>query len=79
MTVTVAPYTPPPVCKGDGDGTICWFFCNGRHICDLGEGDCNHNDHCRGDLICGKDNCRDFHPEALGGMDCCTTPSECST
>ena len=25
--------------------------------CSVGEGDCDNDSHCAGDLVCGKDNC----------------------
>ena len=44
--------------------------------CPLGRGDCDTDDECKGDLLCGANNCKDefsapgtkWHPEA----DCCT-------
>ena len=38
--------------------------CGGDSCCDtkpggclVGEGDCDNDSHCKGDLVCGKDNC----------------------
>ena len=36
--------------------------CNVTHPCLLGEGDCDHDDQCDMDLMCGLNNCIDFHP-----------------
>ena len=41
--------------------------------CGLGEGDCDVNSDCRGDLVCGKDNCPQNGLFDLTD-DCCTTP-----
>ena len=37
--------------------------------CDLGEGDCDDDDECSGELICGTDNCEGM--EYDNGDDCC--------
>ena len=46
-----------------------WGCCTSSNPCGLGEGDCDNDDQCAGDLVCGTDNC------AAGAwyMDCCTT------
>ncbi len=50
--------------QGDADGC-----CTEQFPCDAGEGDCDSSDECRGDLVCGTDNCvgGNFHD----GDDCC--------
>ena len=40
--------------------------CNVTHPCLLGEGDCDHDDQCDMDLLCGLNNCIDFHPSVRG-------------
>ena len=39
--------------------------------CYEGEGDCDRDSHCAGDLVCGKDNCRRFNPASPATHDCC--------
>ena len=34
--------------------------CSKKTPCDLGEGYCHNNDHCKGGLICGQENCNKF-------------------
>ena len=54
-------------------------YCDDR-ICGLGDGDCDYDWHCNGDLVCGTDNCAQFHPH-IGSRrqddgnvpDCCET------
>merc|ERR1712133_90813 len=49
--------------------------CSADVPCGLGEGDCDSDDECSGDLVCGTNNCittgTDFTPQA----DCCELPS----
>ena len=45
-------------------------FCSITYPCGVGEGDCDGNDECINDLVCGLDNC----PNSLGAsyeIDCC--------
>ena len=45
--------------------------CSVDHPCGRGEGDCDKDDECTVDTICGTDNCGpDFPP----GFDCCFNP-----
>ena len=42
--------------------------CSEENPCGVGEGDCDHDNECEGELTCGKNNCADFpSPKA----DCC--------
>ena len=52
-----------------------WSCCSDTTPCGVGEGDCDRDSHCAGDLKCGKDNC----PAGHGNMDCCTAtpPMRC--
>lgn len=59
-------------CKGTDTGC-----CTEDEPCDLGDGDCDEDSQCRGDLICGDNNCpagNDQIDSALlwnAGDDCC--------
>merc|ERR1712126_338253 len=47
--------------------------CSSSNICREGEGDCDSNNDCLGDLVCGRENCGGGPTfEALD--DCCRTP-----
>ena len=59
----------PPI--GDIWGMKCTesgheHFCSQQFPCNENEGDCDFDDHCIGDLICGSNNC------ANSSGDCCT-------
>ena len=62
-----------------------WDCCNPVSQCGLGEGDCDTDDDCYGDLICGglkdkSNNCKnDFAYPGIAWMekaDCCTKPGK---
>merc|ERR1711962_1479639 len=53
---------------GSGD----WSFCKGS--CTLGQGDCDRDTDCIGNLFCGQNNCRLFHSQAHPWADCCMKP-----
>ena len=44
--------------------------CTAQNPCGRGEGDCDEDYQCLGDLVCGIDNCGSQFP--VGGADCCT-------
>ena len=51
-----------------------WIFCGSSSgLCGLGEGDCRGNEDCEAGLICGVDNCEDFHPgiSMASHLNCC--------
>ena len=50
--------------KGDED------FCTIDEPCGVDEGDCDGNDDCRNDLVCGSDNCPDSQGNSTT-TDCC--------
>jgi len=54
-------------------GSNDWSYCNSGD-CLEGQGDCDYDYHCADGLICGTDNCRDFHPDAETIADCCYSP-----
>ena len=47
-----------------------WSCCNPSNQCYEGEGDCDKNSDCAGDLVCGKNNCGDAWSNKA--YDCCT-------
>ena len=47
---------------------IDWHCCTPSSPCGQGKGDCDNDDDCAGDLVCGKDNC------GRGALDCCVRP-----
>jgi hypothetical protein len=59
-------YDKPGIGASD-DGS----YCKPSRRCSEGQGDCDSDDDCASGLACGKDNCRDFHPNAATSMDCC--------
>ena len=54
---------------GTGSGSD-WSYCK-NNVCSLGQGDCDSDSECSGSLICGLNNCRDFHANASFVADCC--------
>merc|ERR1711910_176420 len=83
VIVPGTPLTPPPGqrCRGRNyDGRRC---CTPENPCDEGEGDCdgagdggdNDGDRgCRGDLVCGSNNCKQFGAYYHDKDDCCERP-----
>ena len=54
----------------DGSDNDC---CTTSNLCGIGDGDCDSDDQCQGDLICGSNNC----DTSLGfgsEWDCCYDP-----
>ena len=45
--------------------------CKTGHQCGVGEGDCDYDTECYGNLECGTDNCGSEFPS---GADCCVEP-----
>ena len=62
-------YDPNIIATRCTGGDSC---CSESELCKEGEGDCDDDSQCVGNLICGKDNCRDYNPTALPESDCCT-------
>ena len=57
-------------CTASADDSGC---CTSKFQCYEGEGDCDSDSECAGDLLCGKDNCVNFNsawPDSA--FDCCT-------
>jgi len=72
-------------CECPGSAYCCGGdSCCRNGVCNWGEGDCDSNKDCAGELVCGKDNCRtmkgdrpsfdstDDCCECQGGDNCCT-------
>ena len=62
---------------GTGDAAT-WACCNLENQCGFGEGDCDSNYQCEGNLICGTDNCQAMYPYKNFDTyaDCCYDPSK---
>ena len=56
-------------CDPANDDRSC---CTSSSPCSLGEGDCDSDSHCAGDLVCGTDNCAAGSPS----LDCCEEGKE---
>ena len=62
-----------PVILRIGIFTECdniWDCCTSENPCGLNRGDCDLNDHCMNDLVCGIANCGEGFPV---NSDCCET------
>jgi len=59
-----------------GIGTSAdWNFCSKSDPCSKGQGDCDYDNDCQGELICGENNCKDIHGnDAASLADCCHLP-----
>ena len=60
---------------GKGDGECCESDDPEDEKCEEGQGDCDKDDGCAGDLVCGKNNCREYHKDAGPKEDCCRKPN----
>ena len=61
---------PAPRCIRSGTSVAdTWGCCSSSNPCGADEGDCDNDNDCSGNLICGVNNCvgSQFHPAA----DCC--------
>ena len=45
--------------------------CSSSNLCGEGEGDCDYDSHCAGNLICEQDNCQKFDSRWSSQQDCC--------
>jgi len=57
-------------CNGDGDEEDIEHCCSEKNPCNEGEGDCDVSGECKGDLVCGTDNC-DPDKYSQEWVDCC--------
>ena len=58
--------TSPKNCTASNNDQSC---CSPSSPCGLREGDCDHDNECAGDLVCGDNNCAAGDSD----MDCCTS------
>jgi len=58
-------------CTGLTGSSAC---CSKDAPCPEKGGDCDDDDECQGDLVCGFNNCKDFQPNAVDTFDCCIRP-----
>jgi len=58
-------------CGGDGDYYDVMDCCSNSQPCGLGEGDCDNDSDCEGDLVCGQNNCGPPHSLVSSEADCC--------
>ena len=66
-----------PWCKGrnyPGGRECCESEDPEGSKCTEGQGDCDSDAGCAGDLVCGRNNCREYHSGASHRDDCCTRP-----
>ena len=52
-----------------------WNCCTTANPCSLGKGDCNSDNECGGDLICGVNNCQRDFGFGFSTADCCIDAS----
>ena len=62
---------------GTGDAAT-WACCDLENQCGFGEGDCDSNYQCEGNLECGIDNCQAMNSTKAFSInaDCCYDPSK---
>ena len=69
--VTTTAATTPINSPGLGTDTD-WGFCTAQQPCDESQGDCDNDGECRGNLVCGRNNCRQIHGNiSISSADCC--------
>jgi len=70
--------TPKPECDGSYGTAHCCVIAasdTGAQKCSVGQGDCDMDFQCEDGLLCGKNNCQEFNPNAEPGHDCCYIPT----
>jgi len=81
-TTTPAPTTAAPKVSGNpacNPATwekFSWACCTKAAPCGVGEGDCDNDKECSGNLVCGKNNCPEEFTYKYGKNrpDCCEAP-----
>ena len=53
-----------------------WSCCTDSEPCEEFEGDCDNDDQCKDDFICGENNCISFNPIFDPAADCCIQPNK---
>lgn len=53
-------------------GQNSWGCCSPSKPCPEGEGDCDNDSECSGNLVCGSNNCKKWNSKAHSAMDCCS-------
>jgi len=76
VTTTTTTTASPSTCTGQPTD---WDCCSSSSPCQAGQGDCDYDSDCAGSLVCGNDNCQNFHPGAEALADCCITPGVTTT
>ena len=61
-------------CNGIGYGYNEYYrnCCSEINLCGINQGDCDSDDQCDGDLVCGNNNCPSPFPS---NADCCKNPA----
>jgi hypothetical protein len=76
--ITSVPVAESSTC--DGDGSTNFDCCTNDAPCVKGNGDCDFDTDCAGDLYCGEDNCLLYHSTLNSAWettaDCCTDVNE---
>ena len=62
--------------SGIGDKNT-WSCCSIENPCDENDGDCDSSAECKGELLCGLNNCNDINNATHfdGSADCCFDPT----
>ena len=66
-------HIPDKVCNGIGHDYNDYFrgCCTTSNLCGINQGDCDSDDECSGNLVCGTNNCPSPFPS---NADCCENP-----
>ena len=71
-----------PLARGSGCQNGGWSCCSSSNQCGIGEGDCDNDSECSGNLVCGTDNCGSNFPNGTNEkgefhqQDCCTEATQ---
>ena len=58
-------------CDGKLPGQNSSECCTTSNTCEIGEGDCDSDSECTGNLVCGTDNCLSVFGHSPPDFDCC--------
>ena len=73
-TTTTATTTDEHFQRCKGRNFFPWPCCTPQNPCPEGEGDCEIDNDCSGDLVCGNNNCKQFGSFYHEKDDCCVKP-----